>query len=157
MPDLLVKLYELPELESYVRLLRVGGVSIRLAMAYEKLPVVTWVRDAFGDAWAGECDVAFANRPLSCFIAVENGAIGGFACYDTTCRDFFGPIGVAELWRRRGIGAALLLACLHSMRTLGYAYAVVGGAGDPEFYRRTVGATLIDGSSPGVYRDRLRP
>src|SRR5437879_614869 len=127
MPDLLVKLYELPELEPCLAPLRVEGTLIRTAMAYEKSRVLTWVRNTFGEGWAGECDVSFANRPISCFIASRRGALAGFACYDSTCRDYFGPVGVAEEARGRGIGNALLLACLHAMRTLGYAYAIVGG------------------------------
>lgn len=156
MPDLLVKLYELPELEPRLQPLRELGTLVRTAMAYEKPQVIAWVREAFGERWAGECDVAFGNRPISCLIATANAAIVGFACYDATCRDYFGPVGVAAHERQRGIGNALLLACLHAMRTLGYAYAIVGGADDVEFYRKAVGAILIEGSSPGIYRDRLK-
>jgi hypothetical protein len=43
------------------------------------------------------------------------------------------------------------------MREMGYAYAVVGGVGPADFYERAVGATVIPGSSPGVYADALRP
>jgi GNAT superfamily N-acetyltransferase len=155
MPDLLVKLYELPDASDCLRSLREQDTLVRPAMAYEKSRVVDWVRAAFGDAWASECDVAFGNRPIACFIATVEGSIAGFACYDSTCRGFFGPVGVAADRRGRGIGKALLLACLDTMRTLGYGYAIVGGAGDVEFYRRAVGATPIEGSSPGIYRDRL--
>ena len=157
MPDLLVKLYELPELERRLQSLQAQGTWVRTAMAYEKPQVIAWVRKTFGEGWAGECDVAFGNRPVSCLIATANGAIVGFACYDATCRDYFGPVGVAAQARQRGIGNALLLACLHAMRTLGYAYAIVGGTDNVEFYRKAVGAMLIEGSSPGIYRDRLTP
>ncbi len=43
------------------------------------------------------------------------------------------------------------------MRSVGYAYAVAGAVGAPEFFRRVAGATEIEGSTPGVYRDMLRP
>ncbi|MCK7582595.1 MAG: GNAT family N-acetyltransferase [Chromatiales bacterium] len=108
-----------------------------------------------GRGWASECDVAFANRPISCHIATESGAIRGFACYDSTGRGLFGPIGVALEARGRGIGRGLLLSCLHAMSAAGYAYAVVAGVEAAEFYQRTVGATEIPGSTPGIYRDRL--
>jgi len=156
MPDLLVKLYDLPDAQSLLRKLSERGVVVRTAMAYEKTRILTWVRSEFGDPWADECDVAFANRPISCFIATENGAVAGFACYDSTCRNFFGPMGVAANARNRGIGTALLLVCLHAMATIGYAYAIIGGAGSSEFYEKTIGAIKIEGSSPGIYRDRLR-
>ena len=79
----------------------------------------------------------------------------GFACYDTTCRDFFGPTGVDESLRGKGAGAALLLACLHDMAAQGYGYAVIGGAGPVAFYEKVCGATVIEGSVPGIYKDML--
>ena len=151
MADLLVKLYELPPGEATL-----PGTTVRRAMAYEKHLVIEWARANFGEGWASECDVAFGNQPISCRIAVERGEVVGFACYDATCRGFFGPIGVAGGARRRGIGRALLLSTLHAMSAAGYAYAVVGGAGEPEFYTQTVGAIEIPGSTPGIYRDRLK-
>ena len=153
MADLLVKLYELPAVETNAA----GAPTVRRAMAYEKHIVMRWVRAQFGQAWESECDVAFANRPISCHIAAQLGEMVGFACYDATCRGFFGPIGVSESARRRGIGRALLLSILHAMSAAGYAYAIIGGgAGDAGFYARTVGATEIPGSTPGIYRDRLK-
>jgi GNAT superfamily N-acetyltransferase len=125
-------------------------------MAYEKHIVVEWVRASFGAAWASECEVGFANQPISCYVAAKHGELLGFACYDATARGLFGPIGVAETARRQGIGRALLLCTLHAMSALGYAYAIVGGAGDVGFYARTAGATEIPGSTPGIYRDRLK-
>jgi GNAT superfamily N-acetyltransferase len=156
MTDLLVRLYDLPEVQPYIEELREQGVLIRTARPFEKQQVVDWVCDHFGSRWADECDAAFGNRPISCFIGTENGEITGFACYDSTCRDFFGPTGVAPHMRGRGIGRALLLSCLHAMAAIGYAYAVIGGVRSDEFYRRVVAAIEIEGSSPGIYRDRLR-
>jgi hypothetical protein len=48
-----------------------------------------------------------------------------------------------------------LLACLYAMREQGYGYAIIGGVGPAEFYTKTVGATLIEDSTPGVYRGQL--
>lgn len=155
--DRLVRLYDLPPAEPHLKKLEKERVTIRAAMAYEKTQIVTWVRDTFSTGWADECSVAFSNHPVSCFIATEKGAIIGFACYESTCRNFFGPIGVAEHVRGRGIGKALLLSCLHAMAASGYAYAIIGGGdGAQKFYAETVGAIEIEGSSPGIYRDRLK-
>ena len=155
MPDMLVKLYDLPEADTLVGRLDERGIIIRAAMPYEKRQTVDWVLTTFGEGWAGECDVAFINQPVSCFIATEAGAIIGFACYDSTCKDFFGPTGVEESKRGLGVGKALFLSCLHAMAACGYAYAVVGGAGPTEFYAKAAGAVAIEGSEPGIYRDRL--
>jgi len=156
MPDLLVKLYELPDSRPIVVGLQKEGINIRKAMAYEKCRVVEWVEDCFGTEWASECDVAFSNSPISCLIATENKKISGFACYDSTAENFFGPMGVAEQDRSRGIGKALLLSSLNAMLHLGYAYAIIGGADSIEYYRKAAEAIEIPGSSPGIYRDRLK-
>jgi len=157
MADLLVKLYDLPSVERPLHDLAARGIVVRRAMPYEKTRVLAWVRERFGDGWADECDVAFGNRPRACFVAVERGAILGFACHDATCRNFFGPMGVAVEARGRGIGGALLLACLHAMAAAGYAYAIIGGVTDGGIYRKVAGAVEIAGSTPGIYRDRLTP
>jgi len=92
---------------------------------------------------------------LSCFIAVQDGKIIGFACYDVTAKGFFGPTGVTAEARGQGVGRALLLATLHGLAEMGYAYAIIGGAGPVDFYRKAVGAIEIEGSEPGIYRDWL--
>ena len=151
MPDLLVKLYNLPPGES-----RDTGFLVRGARAYEKHKVVPWVRTTFGAGWADECEVAFSRSPISCHVATHAGRIAGFACWDSTCRGFFGPLGVEESWRLRGVGRSLLLSCLRAMASAGYAYAIVGGAGPTELYVKAAGAVEIPGSSPGIYQDPLK-
>ena len=156
MPDMLVKLYDLPELAPLVKSLANRGIVIRRAMAYEKCDIIGWVQAAFGNGWASECDVAFSNHPISCFIATRTQEIIGFACYDSTCKNFFGPTGVTEKMQGCGIGRALLLSCLHAIAASGYAYAIIGAAGPTGLYTNTVGAVPIHGSDPGIYRDSLK-
>jgi predicted N-acetyltransferase YhbS len=67
----------------------------------------------------------------------------------------FGPMGVQEEYRQRGIGRALLLTSLHAMAAERYAYAIIAWAGSLEFYKKTVGATLIENSEPGIFRGEL--
>jgi len=158
MTDMLVKLYELPGCISLLQQHRDAGVDIRRALAPEKYIVTDWIGEVFSSPWVSECEVAFAHEPVSCFVAVENEKPIGFVCYDTTARGFIGPIGVDERARGRGIGKALLLAGLHAMEAQGYAYAIIGGGGgaSADFYAKTAGAVVIEGSSPGVYRGRLK-
>jgi predicted GNAT family acetyltransferase len=156
MPDMLVKLYELPDLAPSIEKQRGYGIEIRRAIAPEKHVITNWVRQAFWEGWASETEVAFSNHPASCFIAIEKGKIIGFACYDSTCKAFFGPTGVDETLRGRGTGKALLMACLHDMRANGYGYAIIGAAGPTDFYAKACGATIIEGSIPGIYRGMLR-
>lgn len=149
MPDMLVKLYELPPP------VEIAGVEVRRALAAEKHAVLGWVGHHFEAGWVSEADVAFSRQPLACWIAVENGQMLGFACYDATHRGFFGPTGVGAAAQGRGIGKALLIAALHAMWVEGYGYAIIGGVGPAEFYAKAVGAVLIEGSSPGVYKGML--
>jgi ribosomal protein S18 acetylase RimI-like enzyme len=155
MPDMLVKLYSLPRWDTLREKLAAQGIDIRRTIPPEKHKVVEWVRQHFGAGWASETEVAYTNHPTSCFIAVCNKKILGFACYDATCKDFFGPTGVDETQRGQGIGKALLLACMDAMAAEGYAYAIIGSAGPQDFYVKAVGATPIEGSHPGIYRGML--
>lgn len=155
MPDMLVKLYELPDAAPSLASLRAHGIEIRRPLAGEKHRVVDWVRKTFSTGWASECEVGFSYQPVAVFVAQRGQEILGFACYDVACRNFFGPTGVAEAERKQGIGAGLLLAALHAQRALGYGYAIIGWAGPVDYYRKAVGATVIEGSSPGIYRGML--
>lgn len=156
MPDMLVKLYELDPLASFITRQTEQGIIIRRALVPEKHIVLAWVREHFSDYWVSEVDVTFSRSPVSTFLATENGKLIGFAAYDSTRLGFFGPTGVSEVTRGRGTGGALLMACLHDMYAKGYGYAVIGGVGPAEFYTKICGATLIPDSSPGIYGGMLR-
>lgn len=156
MPDMLVNLSRLPppapSLEEAAR----GGVLVRRAQPWELTQVRAFAARHFGVRWADEISVGFARQPVSVYVAARGGRLVGFAAYECTRRNFFGPMGVAEEARGRGLGRALLLASLWAMCEMGYAYAVIGGVGPTAFYERAVGATLIPDSSPGIYADPLK-
>jgi GNAT superfamily N-acetyltransferase len=163
--DLLVRLYDLPPPAPVVEALAGKGIAVRRALAGERAQVVDFARQHGSEAWAGECAAAFARQPLACFVATERApapeaaaekgrapeTLIGFACYEATCRNFFGPELVHVERRGLGIGRALLLAALDAMRAEGYAYAIVGWASSIDFYQRAVGAVVIEGSEPGIY------
>lgn len=154
MADMLVKLYELPDLEPALTLCRQQGVVVRGALAPERPPLLGWIKEQF-PFWIEEVNAAFARTPVSCFLALRDREILGFACYDIIRKNFFGPTGVLESERRTGIGRALLLAALHAQKSAGYAYAIIGGVGPAEYYANAVGATMIEGSTPGIYAGLL--
>ena len=153
--DMLVKLYDLPDSRPLREELARAGVSLRRALAPEKHKVIAWVQNHFSEYWASETDVAFTREPVSCFIAIKDGKISGFACHDVTCRNFFGPTGVEAKARKGGLGTALLLACLEDMKHAGFGYAIIGGVGPADYYARAVGAVAIEGSEVGIYRGLL--
>jgi len=154
MPDMLVNLYQLPENMDFLQDLP-EGVKIKRAMAPDTGRIMAWIEETFSVGWAHECQKALFNNPQSCFLAVKDKEIVGFACYDATARGFVGPMGVCEEARGTGVGKVLLVTALEHMRVLGYAYAIIGGVGPAEFYARCVGATLIEDSTPGIYEDIL--
>lgn len=153
--DMLVKLYDLPESRDIFAQLVKDGIAVRRAMAPDRHKVVAFVKKEFSQAWASETEVAFARQPITCFIASRGRKLIGFANHDATCPNFFGPTGVAPNARNKSVGKALLLACLEDMRAQGYAYAIIGGVGPAEFYAKAVGAVVIEGSAPGIYRGLL--
>ncbi|MBQ3230061.1 MAG: GNAT family N-acetyltransferase [Clostridia bacterium] len=157
MPDMLVKLYELPDSSALYKKLESQGIKIIRPMTPNKTKVVEWVREHFHDGWADEISAAFTKFPVSCFIAYDENEkkILGFAGYDCTYRDFFGPTGVDESQRGKGIGGALFMRCMEAMRDEGYGYAVIGSAGPVDFYNKVCGATVIEGSIPGIYKDLI--
>ena len=154
MHDMLVRLYALPDLGPELADCASAQVTVRRALTAEKATVTTWARTHFPNSVA-EVESAFCRLPVSCFIATRDRQILGFACYDATAPNFFGPEGVAENARGQGIGKALLLAALHAQRAQGYAYAIIGGVGPAAFYAKVVGAVDIADSTPGIYADML--
>lgn len=157
MTDMLVKLYQLPPLADALAYPQSKGITIRRGLVPEKHHVLAWVGYHFSEYWVSECEIAFTRQPPSIFVATapDNHLIG-FACYDSTQRGFFGPMGVSEQIRGMGVGAALLVAALHDMHTVGYGYAIIGAVGPVDFYNKIVGAVTISNSDPGVYAGMLR-
>ena len=156
MPDMLVKLYELPLSFDFIARAAQQGVILRKPIGPEKHLIIDWVREHFSDAWASEFDLSMGRIPPTCWIATENKQLIGFACYDATGLGLFGPTGVLDAKRGRGIGRGMLLACLIEMKLKGYAYAVIGSVGPAEFYEKCCGAVSIPDSSPSIWYDMLR-
>jgi hypothetical protein len=156
MPDMLVKLYTLPNSAHLIHKLNADNIEIRRPIPPEKHVVINWVRNNFGAGWASECERTFASLPVSSYIAVKDGNLLGFACYEATCKNFFGPTGVLEQARGAGVGGALLLKSLEGLKEHGYAYAIIGGVGPAEFYTKVAGAILIEDSSQGIYKGMLK-
>lgn len=155
--DLLVKLYDVVADAGLDAQLRDNGITVRRALAPELDTIRSWVLTRFSPGWASEVQVAFSRDPNACLIAVRDGKLLGFACYDAVALGFFGPTGVDEDARGLGIGKALLIRTLLAMRERGYGYAAIGWAGPVDFYARTVGAIPIPGSDGSVYKGMLDP
>lgn len=155
MPDMLVHLWKLPQEDPTEALLKQEDIFIRRAMAPDQLRILPRIQELSSLSAAGEASVCFSHTPISLFIATKGAKIIGYACYNATMPDFFGPTAVDPAYRGKGIGKALLLRSLAALRNEGYAYAIIGGVGPIPFYEKTVGATVIPDSDPGVYEDFL--
>ena len=155
MPDLLVRLYDLPDSPATARV-AAAGIAIRRALPLERDIIIEWMRERFYPGWLGEAALAMSQLPVTLWIATRGQNLLGFACHDATAKGFFGPTGVDEAERHQGIGEALLFATLRGMREAGYGYAVIGDPGPIAFYQRRLAAVEIAGSSPGVYAGMLR-
>jgi len=146
MPDMLVRLYDMPD-SSGKRPLE-PGIAIKRAMNLDKIKIMDFVKANFSQGWVSECERALNNDPVSCYIAVKDEEIIGFACYDSTAKGMFGPTGIVESARGKGVGDALLKTCMTSMREKGYAYAIIGWVTDAiDFYVKSVGAQVIEGAT----------
>ena len=156
MADMLVNLLNLPDCSEDMERIKSEGINIRRIRAYERSLLSDFVLSTFHRGWADEVMSAFSHHPVSCFVATKNGRIIGFAAYECTVRNFFGPTGVEESFRGLGVGRVLLIECLKAMREMGYVYAIIGGVGPAGFYEKCCGAFEIPGSSPGIYTDALK-
>lgn len=161
MPDMLVKLYNIQQDHDLLNALQTKGIEIKRALAPDRIKILRFIEanadqhwsEESKDAWMSECETALSNNPPSCFLAVRQHAIIGFACYNATAKGFFGPTGVLMDHQKMGIGKALLLTALLAMWDEGYGYAIIGWASDESigFYQKTIDAQVIPDSSPGVY------
>jgi predicted N-acetyltransferase YhbS len=156
MPDMLVRLYDLPNASPSYQRVQEAGVVLRRPDPWDRKRYRSFVEETFGALWAMEADLAYRQSPITAFLAERDARIVGFAAYECTRRGFFGPTGVQQSERDLGIGAALLFHCLESMREMGYAYAVIGGVGPAEYYQKVCGAFVIPGSEVGVYASLYR-
>ena len=153
--DLLVNLYS-RKLDALRERAERVEATIRVALPPEQHIIKDWVRTHFSEYWVSEVSAAMAHQPPGCLIAVVDGQLIGFACHDATARGFFGPTGVSEDQRGKGIGLALFYHSLVAMKAQGYAYAIIGSAGPVDFYVKAAGAMPIPGDKEDIYQGLLR-
>ena len=151
MPDMLARLYDLPDAAPHEKRVADGGFRVRRAEPWDRSRMREFARQNFGDLWSLEADRAFNHTPITAHIGLQAAEIVGFAVFECTRRGDFGPPGVRGDFGGGGLGTLLLLRCLESMREMGYGYAIIGGVGPAEFYEKLVGAFVIPGSDPGIY------
>ena len=151
--DMIVNLNTLPDAPKVP-----DGVRIKRAYAGDLGVILDFIRERFAPMWVYEAQKAIMQSPGTCFIATRDGKLLGFACYDSSAKGFFGPIGVDEAARGQDVGTALLFRTLEAMREAGYGYGIIGWVSDARpFYEKGVGARIIEGGEPenSVYKNMV--
>ena len=115
-----------------------GGQAI-LPVLSDRENVLDFIEQNFGPVWRFE-----AAKGKTIFHVKDGDRIVGFSTHEANNRGlgFFGPTGVAEPYRGRGYGRALLLASLADLGRLGYHRAVIPWTDAIEFYQKTCRATI---------------
>jgi mycothiol synthase len=101
-----------PRAEALANAVRERGYEVRRARAGETALLDAVARE-FGGAWPFEIAAAL-HDPVGVHVAIKDGAYCGFAAHDGNNRGlgWFGPTGTWPAHRGKGLGEALLLACL---------------------------------------------
>ena len=86
MPDMLVRLYDLPSPGEYHRRAEAAGVTVRRAEPWDRLRLRPFIEKEFGPWWSVEMELAFSHQPISAFVATKERVVVGFASYRCTRR-----------------------------------------------------------------------
>jgi GNAT superfamily N-acetyltransferase len=115
------------------------GYTIRRARADERA-LVDAVASEFGGAWPFEISRALAGDPPGVHVAIGGDGYCAFAAHDGNNRGlgWFGPTGTWPAHRGKGLGEALLLACLIDVATA-HERCEVAWIGPRPFYERAAG------------------
>lgn len=125
-----------------------SGAVIKRALSPDSDLIVDYITKTFNASWASEAKAGLYKAQPTCFVAVIDKKVVGFACYDATGKAFFGPTGVSPEHQGKGIGRALLIYTLEAMLYDGYAYAIIGAVrGAKGFYEKVCNAVAIENST----------
>ena len=117
----------------------------RRAEPTDRAALIDFVATQFGAGWVESIENGFAQVEIPIFLALDDGNIIGFACFDVSRnkKGIFGPMGTLKANRSRKVGYTLLHMALNEMNDIGYEYAVLGEAGPLEFYEKACGAVVL--------------
>ena len=116
-----------------------GGTTIRLAEPGEKDRIRDFVREKSGFSWSFEAARAIGPKGSGVWIAEDGGDITAFSVFGALEHHWFGPIGVSEDRRKKGLGSVLLFKTLQSMKDLGIPRAIIPWTGHLYFYSQVPG------------------
>jgi mycothiol synthase len=119
---------------------RTAGYEIRRASPAEAAPLAAAVAAAFGGAWPFEIERALTADPPGVHVALLSGDYAAFAVHDGNNQGlgWFGPAGTWPAHRGRGLGEALLVACLVDVAAA-HDTCEIAWVGPRPFYEKAVG------------------
>lgn len=96
---------------------RLGGYELRRATLADLGPLTSGIDGLFGGAWSFEVARALRLPEPGVHVALRGDELCGFAAHDgnNSGLGWFGPAGTWPAHRGRGLGEALLLACLRDL------------------------------------------
>src|SRR5437870_8313485 len=100
MPDMLVQLLKLPPAQPIIDELRAENIIVRRANPFEMSRVREFAQQ-WAITWADEVTIGFTRQPVSVFIAIHEGEVIGFCAYECTRRNYLGPMGVGQSFRKK--------------------------------------------------------
>lgn len=117
------------------------GYQLRRAAAGDREALTAEVTPLFGRAWAFEIERSLERDPPAVHLALTGDRIAAFAAFDGNNGGlgWFGPAATFEAHRGRGLGEALLLACLLDLARAGRRECTVAWIGPRGFYQRAAG------------------
>lgn len=120
---------------------RLAGYEIRRARSSDEHGLGAMIQASFSATWSFEVSRALAGEPACAHLALHQGEIVAFAAHDGNNRGlgWFGPTGTLPEHRGRGLGEALLGACLVDVARAGLDTCEIAWIGPRSFYERTVG------------------
>ncbi len=117
-----------------------AGYEIRRAHPDERDPLCAAIATEFGGAWPFEIERALGYAPAAVHVALQSGAYCAFAAHDGNNRGlgWFGPTGTWPAHRGKGLGEALLMACLLDVAAE-HSQCEVAWIGPRPFYEKVAG------------------
>lgn len=118
-----------------------AGYQLARGDAVDSARLLAFVGRCFSVEWAHEVSRALAGERRAVHVALAGSELVAFAAGDGNNQGlgWFGPAGTLPEHRGRGLGEALLLACLLDMRGQSQA-GVIAWIGPRSFYQRCCGA-----------------
>ena len=117
-----------------------AGITFKTGWQIATTDLLSWVERKFSPFWSNEVEFALKRDSPSVFVASnETGELLGFATINGLAPGRFGPAGVSDSQRGKGIGTVLLYDAFQALKDQGFPKAVVHWTDHLFFYTQVPG------------------